>query len=117
MCWAIISSSLVGMTQTDTPLSEAEMRGPPDVFAYLSSFTPSHASLAHNAARTGAECSPMPAVNAKASSPPISCDHDTDQQNVLELHAPSTPRLCVMVCRSHSILAKQIPLLGAIAKR
>jgi hypothetical protein len=31
------------MTQTDTPLSGAEIRGPFESFACLSSFTPSHA--------------------------------------------------------------------------
>ena len=70
MCCAIISSSLVGMTQTDTLLSVAEIRGPPDAFADLSSFTPSHARLSQSAARTSGEFSPIPAVNTKASSPP-----------------------------------------------
>jgi hypothetical protein len=39
------------MTQTDTPLSGAEMRGPPATFAGWSSLTPSHAILLHSAAR------------------------------------------------------------------
>lgn len=46
------------------------MRGPPAAFARWSSFTPSHAILLHSAARTGTECSPMPAVKTKASTPP-----------------------------------------------
>ena len=64
VCCAIISSSLVGMTQTETGLSEVEIRGPPTTFAGSSSLTPSQASLAHSAARTRTECSPMPACSA-----------------------------------------------------
>ena len=59
-----------GMTQTDAALSEVGMRGPPEAFACPSSFTSSHAILSQNATRTGTECSPMPAVKTKASSPP-----------------------------------------------
>jgi hypothetical protein len=48
VCCAIISSSSVGMTHTETRLSAVEMRGPLESFACPSSFTPSHASLAHS---------------------------------------------------------------------
>ncbi len=65
VCWAIISCSLVGMTQTDTLLSGVKMRGPLEAFAAASSLTPSHAILAHSAARSGAEFSPMPAFNLR----------------------------------------------------
>jgi hypothetical protein len=47
------------MTQTDTPLSAAEMLGLTDLLARSSNFRPSHVSLSQSAARTGAECSPM----------------------------------------------------------
>jgi hypothetical protein len=58
------------MTQTDTPLSDAEMRGPLESFACLSSFTPSQASCQRrsdfasssrreNASRLNKECTAL----------------------------------------------------------
>jgi hypothetical protein len=54
---------LVGITQTEAALSGAEIFGPSAAFACSSSLTPSYARFRQRAARTRAECSPMPAVN------------------------------------------------------
>jgi len=62
---AIISSSFVEMTQIDTALSDEEMHGSLAALAC----TPSHASSQHKAAGTGAECSPMQAVETKIELP------------------------------------------------
>jgi len=51
MRWAIMGSSVMGMTKTDRRLPGVEMRSPSETFARLSSFTPSHASLLRSAAR------------------------------------------------------------------
>ena len=74
VCCAIINSSSVGMTQTETPLSALEMRDPPDVFAGSSSFTPKEPSLPHNAARSGAEFSPPPPADPRCPAAPA-CHH------------------------------------------
>src|SRR5262249_7687458 len=70
VCCAIISSSLVGITQTDAALPGAEICGPFLAFACSSNLMPSHARFLQSAARTRGECSPMPAVNTNASRPP-----------------------------------------------
>ena len=67
---AIMSSSLVGMTQADTLLCGFERRGRPAVFAWESSSIPSQAEASLIRRRISGEFSPMPAVNTSASMPP-----------------------------------------------
>jgi len=66
---AIINSSLVGMTQTDTLLSMEEMRGRRKRSRARPSFTPSHVILAHSAARTRAEVLANPRSENKGVQP------------------------------------------------
>jgi hypothetical protein len=66
---AITLSSLVGMTHAETALSAWLMRGPWRWLAASSSARPSQARWRQMAARTGAACSPMPAVKTSASMP------------------------------------------------
>ena len=66
---AITSSSLVGITQARVRLAALLMRGPPAALAASSSATPSQAAARQIMARTGAACSPMPAVKTMASKP------------------------------------------------
>src|SRR5262249_26554660 len=70
VCRAIISSSLVGITQTETLLCGLEIRGPLTTLAASSSSIPSHADASLIRLRISAEFSPMPAVNTSASTPP-----------------------------------------------
>ena len=69
---AIISSSLVGMTQTVTLESSAEMMAslPRVLFFSGSSLTPRNSRPSQMRARMEAEFSPTPAVNTRQSSPP-----------------------------------------------
>ena len=66
---AIISSSLVGITQTATGLAAVLMRGPPERLAAASSSMPSQAASRQTRSRISGACSPMPAVNTSASMP------------------------------------------------
>src|SRR5262245_7424434 len=70
VCRAIINSSLVGITHTETLLVLVEIRGPLLSFDLLSSSIPNQADASQIRLRTSAEFSPMPAVNTSASSPP-----------------------------------------------
>ena len=67
---AIISSSLVGITQAETRLPAREIRGAVRAFASRSSSMPSQADASQIRSRISAEFSPMPAVNTSASIPP-----------------------------------------------
>ena len=67
---AIISSSLVGITHTETLLAGALMRGPPAWLAAGSSSTPSQAASRQTRSRIAGACSPIPAVKTSASMPP-----------------------------------------------
>src|SRR4029077_21232661 len=69
VCWAIINSSLVGMTQAETLLPAFEIRGPLAAFAFSSRSTPSQAQASLTRWRISAEFSPIPAVNTSASIP------------------------------------------------
>ena len=71
MCSAIMRSSSVGITHTDTRDRDVEMRGPPARLAASSSSTPSHSARAQTRARISGEFSPMPAVSTSASIPPM----------------------------------------------
>ena len=70
VCLAIISSSFVGITHTDTRLSAAEMRAPFGPGSSRSSATPTQAEASQIRRRISAEFSPMPPVNTSASMPP-----------------------------------------------
>ena len=70
VCRAIISSSLVGITQADTLLVGREIRGPLRALASASSSRPSQAEDSQIRRRISAEFSPMPAVNTNPSMPP-----------------------------------------------
>jgi hypothetical protein len=70
VCRAIISSSLVGITQAETLLPGREMRGPLRVLASASSSRPSQAEEAQILRRISGEFYPMPAVNTSPSMPP-----------------------------------------------
>ena len=67
---AIMSSSLVGMTQADTRLPVREMRGPLPPLAAGSIPTPSQAQASPMRRRISGEFSPMPAVKTRPSIPP-----------------------------------------------
>jgi hypothetical protein len=67
---AIINSSFVGITQTETLLVAAEMRCSLRVLASLSRIIPSHLEDSQMRRRISAEFSPIPAVNTNPSTPP-----------------------------------------------
>ena len=67
---AIISSSLVGMTQAAVRLAAVLMRGPPRALAVGVELDAEPGRARQTRARIGAACSPMPAVKTMASSPP-----------------------------------------------
>ena len=58
------------MTHADTSLPSRVMRWPPAWLAASTSVTPSQAASRQTRARIAAACSPIPAVNTSASSPP-----------------------------------------------
>src|SRR5262249_25357840 len=70
VCRAIISSSLVGITQAETLLQGVDIRGPLPVFASASISMPSHAEASPIRRRISGEFSPMPAVKTSPSMPP-----------------------------------------------
>ena len=82
VCWAIINSSLVGMTQADTLLFGALMRGPSASLAASSNCSPSQAASRQTRARIEAAFSPMPPVKTSASSPPNAAANDPNSRPI-----------------------------------
>src|SRR5215475_4887102 len=70
VCRAIISSSLVGIVQTEILLFAVEIRGAFLEFASASNSTPNQAEALQMRWRISGEFSPIPAVNTSPSNPP-----------------------------------------------